>query len=329
MKTELVYLKRVLDDTNLSLKGMKDELTSERETVQSLTSQLEEREHKRTHLKEDLKVEQQRLSAELQSEVTILKLENTAISKQKSMLEGELVDIRAQLKQLKSDTIVNREASRREMESSINNLTLENTNLQEKIVEFRSKLKQTEAELTNISSTLQYVNEVHNHEIQIITKEKDAYEKNCSFMNESINELKQQYRDIHEQLNEASKDALLKQKKLEIAEEKNCEDQSEIDILKAKIDKMNKTQRESEIKSMNEREKLHAEVAILQTKLETERKEMKAQLKEKEQSYKLQISKEKKKAECYKEKAIDAHTKKLRVKTLLLQEKGKMSDYRP
>ena len=70
MQNEVGYLKKSLDDVNTSLKHRSDELTAERVKVSSLTFQLQEKEDKLHQLKDDLKLEQKRITSQLQSELS-------------------------------------------------------------------------------------------------------------------------------------------------------------------------------------------------------------------------------------------------------------------
>lgn len=325
LKTEVEHLKRVQDKLDQSLKHMCEELSSEKGKVSSLISQLEEKDNILLQLKEDLKLEHQHIISQLQSELSVLKQENSSLIRHKRSLEGELSGKKAELREAMNEYIIKEEGLRREIESSLNKTISENTKLHEKVSDLMSTLSQTKTNLANITDKFAYADEMHKHEIEIIKKENDAYTNKCSILDKSLNELKKLYDESNEKIETLCQEIAIQKRHIEVSEEKHSDDQAENFILKSKLEKMNKDRHEADNQSMDERERLRAEISNLKVTVDTERKKMEDILHEKEKSFKNQISKEKRKAECYKEKAIEAHTKKLQIKQLLLNQEGQQS----
>lgn len=327
LQNEVGYLKKSLDDVKLSLKQKSDEVIVERGNVATLSSHLEEKETNLVNMKEDMKLEHQRVNAQLKNDLSALKQEHALLLKQKQTLESELSDKRAKLKQINTETIMKVESTRRDMETSVNSTALENSKLHAKVSDLVFKLNQRELDLANLNEHFAHTKVLHKHEITIIKQESDAHMRKCSILDEGMDELKKMYQETKEQLEKVSAEMAVLQKKLDVREEELSDEQAEICILKTKLEKSSKDQLETETKNINDKDRLQSEISILQSKLESERRETKELLKEAEKNFKSQINREKRKAECYKEKAIDAHTKKLHIKQLLIQQEGQKNDF--
>ena len=329
LQNEVGCLKKTMDAVNVASKQKSDQFTDERVKASSLASDLRKKEDELYQLKESLKDEHQRSSAKLQSELSALKQENVSLLRQKQTIERQLLEGRTKLKQVKTESIVSEESMRREMESNLTKVVLENSKLHGKNSELISKLKQKEIDYIDVSEKILRENEIHKHAINLERKENDAMVKKCDMLEANLDELKRKYEETQEELNVVYRDMETQHRKLDISEEKVCDKEAEISVLNAKLDKISNDQREGETKNLNEIERIQSEMSIMKSKLEKERKEAKDLLKDQEKNFKSKINKEKRKAECYKEKAIEAHTKNLQVKHLLLQreEKNKRASY--
>ncbi len=313
------------DKLDQSLKQISDELSSEKGKVSSLVSQLEEKDNISLQLKEDLKLEHQHMMSQLQTELNVLKQENSSLIRHKRSLEGELSGKKAELRQAMNEYIMKEEGLRRETESGLNKTILENSKLHTKVSDLMSTLSKTKTNLANITDKFAHADEMHKHEIEIVKKENDAYTKKCAILDNSLNEMKKLYDESKEKFETLCQEMAIQRRQIEVSEEKHSDDQAENFILKSKLEKMNKDRHQADNQSMDERERLRAEISNLKVTLDTERNKMKDIFHEKEKSFKNQISKEKRKAECYKEKAIEAHTKKLQIKQMLLHQEGQQS----
>lgn len=320
LQNEVECLKKTLDTVNASLRQKSNQFTDERVKTSSLTSHLRQKEEELHRMKDDLKDEHQRSSAKLQSELRVLKQHNASLLSQKQRIEGQLLEVRAKLKQVKTESVVKEETMRREMESNALKIVLENSKLHGETSELVSELKQKEIDYKNESEKNILSNEIHKHAINLERRENDAMVKKYEILEVNMDEIKRKYEETQEELNLVYRDMEAQHKKLDISEEKLSDKETEISVLNAKLDKMSNDQREGETKSLNEMEQIQAEMTIMKSKLEKERRETRDLLKEQEKNFKSKINKEKRKAECYKEKAIEAHTKKLQVKHLLLQQ---------
>ena len=298
---------------------MREELTTGRAKISTLTSQLETRDDNIHQLEEDLKLEQHRSSTQVKSELCFLKQENASLVRQKQILESNLHEARNGLNRMKTEMVVKEESVKREMETTLNNTIIENSKLHFKVTNLDVELKQKVLEHKHNIQKLTHDCETTKHHASLAAKENCTHVQRHKMLEGALDELKLKYQDTLEQLEDVSGKMILQKQTLESCEEKLCEKESNECILTKKLDKAVQDQKDTNAISMKEKEQLLSDLSLVTSKRETEQKEMKEIINEQEKKYKTQINKEKRKAECYKEKAIDAHTRNLHAKHLLRQ----------
>jgi chromosome segregation ATPase len=328
LQNEVGHLKTTINTLNISLKQKSDELKHEWSKVSSLTSQLQEKDNCLQQQIEDLKLERHNASARIKSQLSALQQENISLLRQKQTIEGYLTETRSEVKRMKTELSVKEQYAKRQIETNMNETILENSKLCFKVSELESERKQRDIDHHSKVQKLANDCEIYKHEASLAANESGTIAKKYVILEQAIDELKTKYQETQEELERTSGEVIAQQKKLESVEEKLCDEESEKNIMKMTSCKRIKDQQDAYIASTNEKERLQSELSLMKSKLEVERREMKEVMKGQEKMLKSQINKEKRKAECYKEKAIDAHTKNLHAKHLLRQQEQQRNDLR-
>jgi hypothetical protein len=302
------------------LKQKCSEINSQKETIVSLTSQLEECNDKSQKEKAELMSDHQQSYSKVHNELKSAKHENTSSIRQKQKMECQLLELRKQMKQIKSESVVVEQTLKREAETKITRTILENNTLTAKNQDLVRKLKLQDININNMTQQLNQMNEINKHEISLSKKESDVLSNKCSILEQQVEDLRKENRTVNEQFGSVSKKVSTYQTKADLLNEKLIDAEADIIILNTHLDKTITDYHEVEQRLSHDKEERQNEIETLQCKIQSEQRDMKAHMKEKERNFKLQLSKEKRKSESYKEKAIDAHTKKLQVKRLLMQQ---------
>ena len=319
-QNEIGHLRKTLDNTNVQLNTKTDDLAEEHAKVSSLLSQLQAKNDMMHQLREDLKREHQQCNSDIHGRLNIIKQENETLKRKERLIEGQLSDARSSLNRLKTESVEREEDLKRQMESKLNQTTIENCALQRKVSELEALLKNQEVELKDTTRNLTHAVEVSNHNAEIIKKENESLVKQYRMSENSNSELKQEYQEVSEKMEKSCCDLLGLQRQLDSCNDKLLDAENAKLVCKGKLDKMTLEYESLQNATSNEKEQLRFEANELSSKLATLQKQMEDTMQEREIKFESELRKERKKAACYKEKAMDAYTKSLYAKQLLREQ---------
>lgn len=299
-------MKRLQNDLNQANKAKDDTLSRVHDLEKCLTSckmDSDRKSLKLSNLEGELKREIDSWSNRLGQETTILKEQNSYITSRRISLESDLNRVSEEFLKYKKESIITDERKSTEFQIKLNEVLLQKAQLEKANSSLRNDIAVKHAESISSIKNLERAIEISQHKISLLTDENRIYRHENDVISKLKEELQQEQVGAQEVLQRSIDANMQKQRDVE---------QFERDLSAVEDRNM------SLISELSATKQNLVEVTANYQKETKVRKKLQDQMNQNGKDFKLQIQREQKRSNAYKDKALESHAKALQAKHLYI-----------